>query len=71
MPMQQTRLVQAGDLPVFTGDPIRVQPAPLPGPAAPQGQQDALFELEAYVAADLGPSDAGVVGLPIFEDANE
>jgi len=69
--MQQTRLVHAGDLPVFTGDPIRVQPAQVKEPAAPQGQQDTLFELEVYEAADLGPSDAGVVGLPIFEDANE
>jgi len=69
--MQQTRLVQAGDLPVFTGDPIRVQPAQAKEPAAPQGQQEALFELEAYVAADLGPVDAGVVGLPIFKDTNE
>lgn len=69
--IMQTRLVQAGDLPVFTGDPIHVQPAQAKGPAVPQGQQDALFELSAYEAAEPGPVDAGVEGLPIFEGANE
>lgn len=69
--MQQTRLVQAGDLPVFTGDPIHVQPAQAKGPAVPQGQQDALFALEAYEVAEPGPVDAGVEGLPIFQGGTE